>query len=69
MTTYCTTGFMPRSMSPLASDAKSKLSPAQQKEAREMLKGGRSQVEVAKLFNVHRSTICRLAAEGRVLAR
>jgi DNA invertase Pin-like site-specific DNA recombinase len=50
-------------------NAKCKLSPAQQKEAREMLKSGRSQVEVAALFNVHRSTICRLASETRVLAR
>jgi plasmid maintenance system antidote protein VapI len=29
---------------------------------------GKSQTEVAELFKVHRSTICRLVAERRVMA-
>jgi DNA invertase Pin-like site-specific DNA recombinase len=50
--------------------ARFKLSPAQQKEATTMVKSGdKTQAEVAKLFNVDRSTISRLMSERRVLAR
>jgi DNA invertase Pin-like site-specific DNA recombinase len=50
--------------------AKIKLNTNQQKEAVRMVKSGeKSQAEVAKLFNVHRATICRLIQERRVLAR
>jgi plasmid maintenance system antidote protein VapI len=34
-----------------------------------MIDEGRSQSEVAELFKVHRSTICRLVSERRVLQR
>lgn len=51
-------------------NAKFKLTPVQQKEAIKMVKsGGKTQVEVAELFGVNRSTICRLASERRVLER
>jgi DNA invertase Pin-like site-specific DNA recombinase len=51
-------------------NAKFKITPVQQKEAIRMVKsGGKSQAEVAELFNVNRSTICRLAKERRVLER
>jgi DNA invertase Pin-like site-specific DNA recombinase len=51
-------------------NAKFKLTPTQQKAAISMIeRGEKSQSEVAELFNVHRSTICRLAAERRVLER
>jgi plasmid maintenance system antidote protein VapI len=33
-----------------------------------MVDDGKSQSEVAELFGMHRSTICRLVAERRVLA-
>jgi CRP-like cAMP-binding protein len=47
--------------------ARFKLSPAQQKEAISMVKvGGKTQVEVAELFNVDRSTISRLVSERGV---
>ena len=47
-----------------------KLSPVQQKEAISMAKvSGKTQVEVAELFNVDRSTISRLVSERRVLER
>lgn len=50
--------------------ARFKLSPVQQKEAINMMNaGGKTQVEVAELFNVDRSTISRLVSERRVLAR
>ena len=51
--------------------ARFKLSPAQQKEALHMMNGGggKTQAEVAELFNVNRSTISRLVSERRVLAR
>jgi DNA invertase Pin-like site-specific DNA recombinase len=49
--------------------ARFKLSPVQQKEAISMVKGGKTQVEVAELFNVDRSTISRLVSERRVLER
>jgi DNA invertase Pin-like site-specific DNA recombinase len=39
----------------------------QQQHALAMIDEGKSQSEVAQLFNVHRSTICRLASERRVL--
>jgi DNA invertase Pin-like site-specific DNA recombinase len=44
------------------------LTPKQQAHALAMIDEGRSQTEVAELFKVHRSTICRLVAERRVLA-
>jgi hypothetical protein len=34
-----------------------------------MIDDGKSQSEVAELFKVHRSTICRLVGERRVLQR
>jgi hypothetical protein len=34
----------------------------------ELIDAGKSQSEVAGIFHVNRSTICRLAAERRVLA-
>jgi plasmid maintenance system antidote protein VapI len=34
-----------------------------------MIDEGKSQSEVAEVFRVHRSTICRLVAERRVLER
>jgi Helix-turn-helix domain of resolvase len=47
-----------------------KLSPAQQKEAISMMNAGsKTQVEVAELFNVDRSTISRLVSERRVVNR
>ena len=50
--------------------ARFKLSPVQQKEAISMVKvSGKTQVEVAELFNVDRSTISRLVSERRVLER
>jgi DNA invertase Pin-like site-specific DNA recombinase len=50
--------------------ARFKLSPAQQIEAARMVRQDeRTQVEVAKLFNVDRSTISRLCSERRVLER
>lgn len=50
--------------------ARFKLSSVQQGEAiRMMSDGGKTQVEVAELFNVDRSTISRLVSERRVLAR
>lgn len=51
--------------------ARFKLSPAQQKAALHMINGGggKTQAEVAELFNVNRSTISRLVSERRVLSR
>jgi DNA invertase Pin-like site-specific DNA recombinase len=50
--------------------ARFKLSPVQQKEAISMMNaGGKTQVEVAELFNINRSTISRLVSERRVLTR
>lgn len=46
---------------------KAKLNPKQRTEAYRMLDDGRSQSEVAEVFGVHRSTICRLVMERRVL--
>src|ERR1700741_407130 len=43
------------------------LSLKQQQHALEMIAEGKSQSEVAELFGTHRSTICRLVAERRVL--
>jgi DNA invertase Pin-like site-specific DNA recombinase len=40
----------------------------QQQHALEMVDEGKSQSEVAELFGVHRSTICQLVSERRVLA-
>jgi Resolvase, N terminal domain/Homeodomain-like domain len=40
----------------------------QQQHALAMVDDGKSQSEVAELFGMHRSTICRLVAERRVLA-
>jgi hypothetical protein len=49
--------------------AKLKLSPIRQKETINMMSaGGKTQVEVAELFNVDRSTISRLVSERRVSA-
>jgi DNA invertase Pin-like site-specific DNA recombinase len=48
---------------------RAKLTPFQQAEARKILAvGDRTQSEVANIFQVHRSTISRLASEVRVLA-
>jgi DNA invertase Pin-like site-specific DNA recombinase len=44
------------------------LTSKQQQHALAMIDEGKSQSEVAELFGVHRSTICRLVAERRVLA-
>src|ERR1700747_3339371 len=44
------------------------LSPKQQAHALAMVDEGKSQSEVAELFKVHRSTICRLVQERRILA-
>jgi DNA invertase Pin-like site-specific DNA recombinase len=43
------------------------LTPKQQAHVLAMIDEGRSQTEVAELFKVHRSTICRLVSERRVL--
>ena len=43
------------------------LTPKQQAHALTMIDEGKSQSEVAELFGVHRSTICRLLSERRVL--
>src|SRR5215469_1034094 len=43
------------------------LSPKQREHAFQMLDEGKSQSEVAEVFGVHRSTICRMVAERRVL--
>jgi DNA invertase Pin-like site-specific DNA recombinase len=43
------------------------LDPKQQAHALTMIDEGKSQSEVAEVFGVHRSTICRLVAERRVL--
>jgi DNA invertase Pin-like site-specific DNA recombinase len=49
---------------------KFKMSPAQQQAAMDMMNAGdKTQSDVAKLFNVDRSTISRLMSERRVLAR
>jgi len=45
------------------------LTPKQQAHALAMIDEGKSQSEVAEVFRVHRSTICRLVAERRVLER
>jgi DNA invertase Pin-like site-specific DNA recombinase len=45
------------------------LSPKQQAHALELVDSGKSQSEVAEVFKVHRSTICRLVSERRVLAQ
>ena len=45
------------------------LTPIQQAHALQMIDDGKSQSEVAELFKVHRSTICRLVGERRVLQR
>ena len=45
------------------------LTPKQQAHALPMIDEGKSQSEVAEVFRVHLSTICRLVAERRVLAR
>lgn len=48
---------------------RAKLTPKQQSEALKILANGdRTQSEVAEIFQVHRSTISRLASEARVLA-
>jgi DNA invertase Pin-like site-specific DNA recombinase len=44
------------------------LTPKQQAHALSMIDEGKSQSEVVELFRVHRSTICRLVNERRVLA-
>ena len=44
------------------------LTPEQQAHALAMIDEGKSQSEIAELFGVHRSTICRLVSERRVLA-
>jgi DNA invertase Pin-like site-specific DNA recombinase len=44
------------------------LTPKQQAHALSMIDEGKSQSEIAELFKVHRSTICRLVSERRVLA-
>jgi DNA invertase Pin-like site-specific DNA recombinase len=44
------------------------LTPKQQAHALELVDSGKSQSEVAEVFGVHRSTICRLVAERRVLS-
>jgi DNA invertase Pin-like site-specific DNA recombinase len=49
--------------------ARFKLSPAGQKQAMALIDAGKTQTEVAKTFNVHRSTISRLVSERRVLDR
>jgi DNA invertase Pin-like site-specific DNA recombinase len=50
--------------------AKFSLSPIQQKEAISMVRSERkSQAEVARIFGVNRSTICRLFTERRVIER
>ena len=43
------------------------LTPKQQAMALQMIDAGKSQSEIAEVFRVHRSTICRLAGERRVL--
>ena len=43
------------------------LTPKQQATALQMIDEGKSQSEIAEVFRVHRSTICRLAGERRVL--
>ena len=43
------------------------LTPKQQAHALAMIDEGKSQTEVAELFKVHRSTICRLVAERRAV--
>ena len=43
------------------------LTPKQQAHALAMIDEGKSQSEVADVFRVHRSTICRLVSERRVL--
>jgi DNA invertase Pin-like site-specific DNA recombinase len=43
------------------------LTPKQQATALKMIDEGKSQSEVAEIFKVHRSTICRLVSERRVL--
>jgi hypothetical protein len=45
------------------------LTPKQQAHALAMIDERKSQSEVAEVFRVHRSTICRLVAERRVLER
>jgi DNA invertase Pin-like site-specific DNA recombinase len=45
------------------------LTPKQQAHALQMIDEGKSQSETAELFGVHRSTICRLVSERRVLQR
>jgi DNA invertase Pin-like site-specific DNA recombinase len=50
-------------------NAKFALTPVQQKEAIKMVRAGKSQTEVAAIVGVHRSTICRLLSERRVLER
>lgn len=46
---------------------RSSLTPKQQAQALKMVDEGMSQSEVAEVFAVHRSTICRLVSERRVL--
>jgi DNA invertase Pin-like site-specific DNA recombinase len=45
------------------------LRPKQQAHALAMIDGGKSQSEVGEVFRVHRSMICRLVAERRVMER
>jgi DNA invertase Pin-like site-specific DNA recombinase len=45
------------------------LTPKQQTHTLAMIDEGKSQSEVAEVFRVHRSTICRLVAERRVLEK
>ena len=47
--------------------SKHSLTPRQQAMALQMIDEGKSQSEIAEVFRVHRSTICRLAGERRVL--
>jgi DNA invertase Pin-like site-specific DNA recombinase len=46
---------------------RAKLTPKQQAHALAMIDEGKSQSEVAQIFDVHRSTICRLVNERQVL--
>ena len=46
-----------------------KMSAAGRKAAISQINAAKTQTEVAKTFNVHRSTICRLVSERRVLER
>ena len=49
--------------------SRASLTPKQQAHALQMIDEDKSQSEIAELFGVHRSTICRLVSERRVLQR